>query len=159
MSQPQVITHPNEILRKMSREIEPDFFNQEQNKKLITDMIETMYRDDGIGLAAPQVGKNIRLVVISKQAAGSNNELILINPLWRKLSRKKISDIEGCLSLPKTFGKVKRYKKIQVRAIDQNEKKITFSAEDMLARVIQHEVDHLNGILFIDKAKDIYREK
>lgn len=153
----QITTHPNEILRQKSAEIDRNFLLSKETQQLIKDMIETMYVDDGIGLAAPQVGKNIRLLVIGKEAhPQKTKDTILINPTWTKTSRKKVTDTEGCLSVPKTFGKVKRYKNIHVEALDEKGNELSFEANKFLARVIQHEVDHLDGILFIDKAKDIY---
>lgn len=112
-------------------------------------MINTMRRSQGIGLAAPQVGVSQRLIVIAFQ----KEPLILFNPEISKKSFKKESGEEGCLSVPGVFGLVKRHYKISVAALDKSEKKINFVAEGMLARVIQHEVDHLNGILFIDRIK------
>lgn len=160
----EVIKEPNEILRKKSNEIDLDLILSEKIQNLIKDMIVTMYEDDGIGLAAPQVGKNIRLFVVGKEAVKLDKkcglelkDLILINLVWQKTSRKKVVDTEGCLSVSKTFGKVKRYKNIEVKALDQKGKEIKFKASGFLARVIQHENDHLDGVLFIDKAKDIYQ--
>ena len=124
-----------------------------------------MYSDDGIGLAAPQIGQNIRICIIGKDAikmdkktniTKKSEDIVLINPVWQKTSRKQNWDTEGCLSVPKTYGKVKRYNHIEINAFDKNGEKINFTANGFFARVIQHEVDHLDGILFIDKAKDIY---
>jgi len=151
----KIITHPNEILRKHSVEINRDNLLSTKTQQMIDEMIEIMYRKDGVGLAAPQVGKNIRLIVIGKDAT-KEKELILINPVWEKTNKKTFTDTEGCISIPKTFGKVKRWKDIKVIALDRSGNKLNFTATDLLARVIQHEVDHLEGILFIDKAKDIY---
>jgi len=120
-------------------------------------MIQSMYSDDGIGLAAPQVARNIRICVIGKAADPSLQEdLVLVNPVWKPRSKKKNVDVEGCLSVPNVFGKVKRYSNIMVEAYDRNGQPLSFAANHFFARVIQHEVDHLNGILFIDKAHDIY---
>ncbi|MFZ2189797.1 MAG: peptide deformylase [Candidatus Magasanikiibacteriota bacterium] len=155
---------PTPSLRQRSAELDPVLILTEEIQNLIIDMIPTMYQSDGIGLAAPQVGKNIRLCTIGKEALKVDKkntlpveDLVLINPVWQKLSVRKTEDVEGCLSVPKTFGKVKRYKKIEVIALDKNGKKIKFEAHDFFARVIQHEVDHLDGILFIDKATGIYQ--
>jgi peptide deformylase len=153
-----IIKNPNEILRKKSKEIDRPFLALADTQNLIAEMIETMYAGDGVGLAAPQIGKNIRLVVIGKDAT-KNGELALINPVWEKINRKTKIDVEGCLSIPKTSGKVKRWKDIRVCALDQAGNQLNFEASDLFARVIQHEVDHLDGILFIDKANDIVTEK
>lgn len=124
-------------------------------------MISTMYGADGMGLAAVQVGHNIRICVIGKQAIPEKHQLkqedlILINPVWVKTGLRKLEDVEGCLSVPKKYGKVKRYKNIKVTALDALGNPLSFSASDLLARVIQHEVDHMDGVLFIDKAKNVY---
>ena len=155
-----IITHPNNILIEVSEKIPSIELLKEKTQKLIDNMIDTMYSDDGIGLAAPQVGENIRLFVMGKDAFKKHKlpqeNIALINPRWEPISRKKAWDTEGCLSVPKTYGKVKRHKDIKVIATDRAGHEITFEAHGFLARVIQHEVDHLNGVLFIDKAKGIY---
>ncbi|KKQ41177.1 MAG: Peptide deformylase [Candidatus Magasanikbacteria bacterium GW2011_GWA2_37_8] len=156
----KIITLPTKSLRERSKEIEVSFLKTATAKKLIKEMVPIMYAADGIGLAAPQVNHNIRLCVIGKEATpNKKQDLILVNPEWEKLSRKTAWDTEGCLSVPKLFGKVKRYTKIKVQALDESGKTLNFVAQDFFARVIQHEVDHLNGILFIDKAKDIFEAK
>src|SRR3989339_651210 len=152
-----IVTLPNKILRTRSKELDPDILLSKEIQELTKEMIPIMYTSDGIGLAAPQVGKNIRLCIIGKEATPEKvDDLVLVNPIWTKLSRKKLIDVEGCLSVPKTFGRVSRYKDIVVNALDKSGKEIKFEAHDFFARVIQHEVDHLDGILFIDKAKGIY---
>ena len=154
----QIITLPNEFLRKRSKEVDREFVLLKKTQKLIEQMLTTMKIADGVGLAAPQVGEGVRLCVINQTADEINlkNDLILINPVWKKTTIKKDIMEEGCLSVPKTYGKVKRYVKIKVDALNEKGEPISSPASDLLARVIQHEVDHLDGILFIDKAKDIY---
>ncbi|MFA4831437.1 MAG: peptide deformylase [Patescibacteria group bacterium] len=153
----RIITVPNKILRQRSAEIDRDFLLSAETKKLIKEMIETMYVGDGIGLAAPQIGKNIRICVIGKEAHPEKlKNTVLINPTWQKTSRKYATEVEGCLSIPKTWGKVKRWKNIHLEAYDVEFNPLSFDANGYFARVIQHEVDHLDGILFIDKAKGVY---
>lgn len=154
-----IITLPDEILRKRSKEVDREFVLLKKTQKLIEEMIVTMKTADGVGLAAPQVGESIRLCMINQTADETNlkNDLVLINPVWKKMSIKKAIMEEGCLSVPKTYGKVKRYVKIKIDALNEKGEKISFIASGLLARVIQHEVDHLDGILFIDKAKNIYQ--
>lgn len=160
-----VVTIPNENLRKRSVEVGLVFVHSDEAQKLFIDMTKTMYEDDGIGLAAPQVGKNIRVCVVGKDALkmdkhcplDQTKDLVLINPVWQKINKKTHADIEGCLSVPKTYGKVKRYNHISVEALDRDGNAIKFEANNFFARVIQHEVDHLDGILFIDKATGIYQ--
>ena len=152
-----IVKNPTPSLRERSTEIDRDFLLFKETQKLIDEMVPTMYGDDGIGLAAPQVGKNVRICVIGKAADKKLKEdLVLINPIWEKTSKKTNVDTEGCLSVPKTFGKVKRYTRIHVTALDRDANEIEFNAKNFFARVIQHEVDHLDGVLFIDKATDIY---
>ena len=116
-----------------------------------------MHVYQGIGLAAPQVDKNVRICVIGKEADKSlADDLVLVNPEIEILNRKKNVDNEGCLSVPNTFGQVKRAGQIRVRAWSQAGQPIEFMAKNLFARVIQHELDHLNGILFIDRATDVY---
>jgi len=152
-----VTIEPNEILHKKAEKINVEKIKTPEFQNFINDMIETMYKKDGIGLASPQIGISQQICVITKEFSTFENdeELILINPEWKKLSRWKAWDEEGCLSVPKTFGKVKRYKKIKVKGQDRNGNGIEFEAEGFFARIIQHEVDHLNGILFIEKAKNL----
>jgi peptide deformylase len=160
----KIVTIPNPKLRERSKELDRDVVLTDEIQELAKEMIPIMYQADGVGLAAPQVEKNIRICTISKEAMkkdkkntlSTNDDLVLINPVWNKLSRKTGWDTEGCLSVPKTYGKVKRYTEIHVQALGINGNLLSFDAHNFFARVIQHEVDHLDGILFIDKAKDIY---
>lgn len=146
-----IITNPNPILRKKSEEIKPEKISNKNFQDLCDDMILTMKKKDGVGLAAPQIGKNIRLVIVNTK----DGPVCAINPKIIKKSLTKAWDDEGCLSVPNTYGKVKRFKKIKCTYLDKTGKKIMIKAEGMMARVFQHEIDHLDGILFIDKAKDI----
>jgi len=119
-------------------------------KQLVLDIKETLEAHlDGIGLAAPQVGQLLRIIAVKPYP--EQETLILINPEIKKKSWSKEIMIEGCLSLPRTALPVKRAKKIAVEALDINGQKIKIKAKDFLARVIQHEIDHLEGILITDK--------
>ena len=120
-------------------------------RKLLDDMAETMYASEGVGIAAPQIGKSIRVCVVD---VDKKNRYDLINPVitYREGS---VVDNEGCLSCPKLFGDVERAEKIRVEYTSRFGKKKTLEAEGLLARCIQHEVDHLDGRLFIDIAKNI----
>lgn len=152
-----ILTEPNSLLRQKAKEINWAAVNKTDLTRLAADMAETMYLKDGVGLAAPQVGQAVRLCVISKAYAPDGaKELVLINLVWEKASLFKVWDEEGCLSVPNIYGHVKRFKKIKVKALDLNGRPVSFAAEGFLARIIQHEVDHLDGVLFIDKAKDLH---
>ena len=141
-----IIINPNPILRKKSIEINKNKINSKEMKEFCANMSETMIKKDGVGLAAPQVGKNIRFIVVNIE----NKITCMINPVITKKSWAKEFGEEGCLSVPDTFGKVKRHKKIKCLYYDNNGKKQIISAEKLTARIIQHEIDHLDGILFID---------
>ena len=123
-------------------------------RELLDDMAETMYKYDGIGLAAPQIGQSIRAVVID---VGKGRLLELINP---EILEKEGScmDSEGCLSVPGIFGDVERAEKVKVEYTTRYGKRRKMEADALLARCIQHELDHLNGILFIDVAKSLRQE-
>ena len=123
-------------------------------KKLLDDMAETMYEANGVGLAAPQVGVPIRMVVID---VGSGL-VELLNPV---ITEREGSDVdsEGCLSVPNIFGDVERATKVTVEYMNRNGKTRQLTAEKLLARCIQHELDHLDGTLFIDIAKSLRREE
>jgi len=151
----KIITQPNPILRKKSAEISSEVITSREFKKLVSSMTKTMVKTDGVGLAAPQIGKNIRLAVINSK----DGVFCLINPKYLKKSWARESGQEGCLSIPNIFGKVKRHKKITLTYHNQEAKKTKLTAEGMMARVIQHEIDHLDGILFIDKAVEIEKQK
>ncbi|MCX6798278.1 MAG: peptide deformylase [Candidatus Falkowbacteria bacterium] len=148
----KIITHPNLILRKKSAELGEKDIKSATIKRLLLDMERTMRNKDGAGLAAPQIGQNIRIIVVND----NDKTLFLINPKITKKSWAQEVGEEGCLSvLAKDgeiiYGPVKRHKKINCIYIDQTGKKQKLQAEDLLARVLQHEIDHLEGILFIDR--------
>jgi peptide deformylase len=115
---------------------------------LIKDMTETMLKLNGVGLAAPQVGKNIQLFVINPKLS---KKYIFINPEINKMSKKTELMEEGCLSIPGVYKRIPRAKSLRIKAIDETGKEFELKAKDLSARVIQHELDHLNGILIIDK--------
>lgn len=124
-------------------------------KGFLDALVATMYANDGVGIAAPQVGNLLRIITVGTE----KTPLILVNPIIHTHSRESEVGEEGCLSVPNVFGRVKRAKKICVRALDPFGKAFSLNASFLLARVIQHEIDHLDGILFIDKiepAKNVY---
>ncbi len=116
-----------------------------------------MYAKDGVGIASVQVGNPIQLCVIAKDFTPDKKaDLILINPSFEKKSILREWGEEGCLSVPNTYGSVRRFKKIKVSALNAKGEKIEFVATEFFARIIQHEIDHLNGVLFIEKAKKLH---
>ena len=153
-----IVFDPEPMLHRPSAPMDPAAITGRETQKFIKDMAETMYVKDGVGLAAVQIGKPIQLCTIVKQfnAFNAREDLCLINPRWTKISRHKTWDEEGCLSVPGLYGKIQRYTNIKVNALDGKGRPIEFVAENFFARIIQHEIDHLNGHLYIETAKDIH---
>lgn len=137
----------DEILKKVSKPIE---VIDGKIKQLAEDMMETMHKYDGLGLAGPQVGVLKRIIVIDLYEEGT--QFVLINPEIIKQKGEQIVD-EGCLSYPDQFGKVKRPKEVTVEALDLDGKKVKIVGKDLLAQALCHEIDHLNGEVFIDKVE------
>jgi len=124
--------------------------------KLIEDMIETMHSASGVGLAAPQVGIPLRVIVIG---IPEQEKITLINPeIVRRRGERLLN--EGCLSLPGYIGQLKRSESVTVKGLDQNGKEIRIKAEELLAQALEHEIDHINGVLYIDRleSKDDLRK-
>ena len=144
----KILTEPDPILRKKCEPLEKVDVD---TKKLMDDMLETMYAAPGIGLAAVQVGILKRLVVIDiSKGEEKKKPIFLINPQIIHKSEKTSVYEEGCLSLPGQFAEIERPAKCTIKYIDYNGKEKDLKADGLLATCIQHEVDHLNGILFID---------
>jgi len=148
--------YPADILRKQAEEVQYPL--AENTRKLIRDMFDTVRSANGIGLAAPQVGKSQRLIVINLEHLDVPL-FALINPVIIDFSKKKSTMEEGCLSIPGVFGMVERPERIRVKAQDLKGKIVEAEAEGLLARVIQHETDHINGVLIIDKIKKYTKGK
>lgn len=148
----EILKYPNPILRKKNAAVTAF---DEGLKKLVADMAETMYKAPGIGLAAPQIGVSQQVVIID--ITKEKNELmVLINPKIISCEGSQV-DEEGCLSVVDLSAEVKRFNKITVKAQNLAGEDIEFEAEEWFARVIQHEIDHLNGILFIDHLSSLKR--
>tara|TARA_Y100001935_G_C17038848_1_gene376246 strand:+ start:97 stop:621 length:525 start_codon:yes stop_codon:yes gene_type:complete len=148
MSVKKIVTIPDPILKKKSLPIK----NVDSSvKKLMDDMLETMYAAPGIGLAAVQVGVLKRVVVIDlSKKEEKKTPLFFVNPEIISTSEEQVSYEEGCLSIPNQFAEIKRPNRCHVKYLDYNGKKKDLKADGLLATCIQHEIDHLNGILFID---------
>ncbi len=144
MATREVVKVGDETLRKISRPVEKF---DEKLATLLDDMYETMKKEDGVGLAAPQVGI-LRRIFVTDDGHG---KIEFINPVILKESKEQEVDVEGCLSVGKRHGTVARPKKLKIEAFDRNGNPFTLKAEGYLARIICHENDHLNGVLFIDK--------
>ena len=143
-----IITEPNKILRQKS--IDVDSVGKEE-QKLMDDMLETMYEANGIGLAAIQIGVPKRIIVMDiAKDPKKKNPMYFVNPIIKNKNPEHSTYEEGCLSVPNYFAEIDRPKKCDIEYLDYNGVKKTLKAEGLLATCIQHEMDHLEGILFID---------
>lgn len=151
----EVKTFPDKVLRLKAKPV--DAIN-EPLRQLIEDMVETMHEKKGVGLAAPQVGVSKRIIVIDT-SAGEDEEMILrvINPEIISEEGEQLGE-EGCLSVPGEYESVRRAEKVTVKAMDLDGEYYTMEAEGFLARVFQHEIDHLNGVLFLDRIPSYKRD-
>ncbi|MBI1820543.1 MAG: peptide deformylase [Nitrospirae bacterium] len=151
----------NPILRKIAEPVSIEELLSEGFQLFIDDMIETMRAKDGVGLAAPQVFQSKQLVVIESHLNPRYTEapeislLVLVNPLFTFLSPEKVEGWEGCLSVDNLRGKVKRSKKTALKALDRKGEKIEIETDTFLAVILQHEIDHLHGRLFVDQISDV----
>jgi peptide deformylase len=156
----KIVTLPDKILRQETRPV-TDFGDSMQ--QLVDDMIETMREAPGVGLAAPQIGKSLRLAVIEtlpdldeegNEIEDSRELFVIVNPeiAWR--SRKMVEGIEGCLSIPGYVGEVERHEEVRLRAQDRHGRPQKLKIKGWTARIFQHEIDHLDGILYIDRLID-----
>ena len=151
----KILQFDNPKLRKISKAVSKI---DTKVMDIIQDMVDTMRENGGVGISAPQIGVLKQILIYEyvkpKETTDPASALpltILINPELVKTSRKKNKSEEGCLSFPNLYGKISRSKEITVKALGINNKMIEFNAKDLEARVIQHEIDHLDGILFIDR--------
>ena len=156
MARLPILTHPHPVLRQKAA---PVTALTPEIQKLVEDMAETMYADDGVGLAAPQVGRSVRLVVcdpVSSEEQGKNL-MVLFNP--EIVQREgELEWEEGCLSVPGVKGWVTRAEKVVVKALDAQFQPVTLEADDLRAVCLQHELDHLDGVLFFDRIGPLKRK-
>lgn len=165
-----IVQRGDEVLRETARTILIEEIKTPKIQRIIADMKNSLGgQEDGVAIAAPQIGISLRIFVVSKKVEiltkgdeklakeelNSFKDTVYINPEIKKLSKTKSRMDEGCLSVRYLYGKVERSEKATVTAYDENGKKFTKGASGLLAQIYQHEIDHLNGILFIDKADDI----
>ena len=156
MAKKKILVVPDPVLRKVSK---PVAVINSEIKKLMDDMLETMYAAPGIGLAAVQIGILKRVIVIDLSKAGEKKRpLFIVNPEIISKSNDVISYEEGCLSIPNQFAEVRRPSSCKINFLDYDGKKKEMDADGLLATCIQHEVDHLNGILFIDHLSKLKKD-
>ena len=143
-----ILTEPNQLLRQISKPVERV---GDEERRLMDDMLDTMYEANGIGLAAIQIGVPKRIIVMDISKDKNKKEpMYFVNPVIKTKDKINSTYEEGCLSVPNQFAEIDRPKKCEVQYLDYNGDKKTLKAEGLLATCIQHEMDHLEGILFID---------
>lgn len=155
-----IVTYDDELLRRQTSPVKK---NSEKLQELIDDMFDTMYNSDGVGLAAPQVGELLRVFVVdagpvSEDEENDHEPLAMINPEITFTSDEEVEMEEGCLSIPGINAAVKRPERIRVRYLDRDFEEQELEVDGWLARVIQHEKDHLDGILFLDHLSGFRRK-
>ncbi len=161
----KIITVPDEVLRRKAREVK---IFDDNLRTLIDDMVETMRDAPGVGLAAPQIGVLEQVVVIEFAEAKENEEneedeapppklYVVVNPEIARMSSEKVMGVEGCLSVPGIVGDVERSTSIVVKGKNRNGQKIKLKLNGWVARIFQHEIDHLTGVLFTDLAESIWQ--
>ena len=163
----RIVQEKSKILREIAREVPFQEIRGRKIKDILRKMTEALdKRKEGVAIAAPQIGESLRIFIIDgnvwlhKEGAYKDGEkhfpqilpVVFINPVIKKISKKKQTVKEGCLSVEKTFGNLKRAEKITIEALDENGKKNVVGRSGFLSQIIQHEIDHLNGVLFIDEA-------
>ncbi len=159
MNHREVIKLPDPMLRMKAHEVR-DFGSEFQT--FVDDMVVTMREEDGVGLAAPQVNQSLRVITIEYAVDDSKEDskkklYILVNPEIVKRSEETEFGLEGCLSVPDIVGEVERNLQVEVRGLNRFGKKSKIRAKGWLARIFQHEIDHLNGILFVDRATKLFK--
>lgn len=147
----QLTLLPSKILRTRSQEIDVSKITTSHYQNMIEDMIKTMHKNNGIGLAAPQIGINERLIIVSH----ADGDMAVFNPVLSEFSFRKAPGEEGCLSVPGVFGMVKRHTRLLVNGYNADGEAFSLVAHGLLARIFQHELDHIDGKLFIDRASHI----
>lgn len=163
----EVLQKGNPILEQISQEVPLEEISSEKIQNIISEMKSILEKtDDAVALAAPQIGKLLRIFVISKKIFGEDkkekndgDDLIFINPEIIKISKEKVWAKEACLSVRGILGEVERSKKATIQAYNGKGESFCFGGSDLMAQIFQHETDHLNGILFTEKARNIRKEE
>ncbi|QSV46559.1 peptide deformylase [Geobacter benzoatilyticus] len=151
----KILAYPDPVLKKKAL---PVAIINDATRELVRDMAETMYDAQGVGLAAPQIGVSQRIIVIDVSQKDDRPELIVcINPMFIHTEGESYEE-EGCLSVPKYAANIHRHAKVVVKALDLNGEEVTYNAEGLLAIAFQHEIDHLDGILFVDHLSPLKKE-
>ena len=155
----QIVTLPQAVLRHKAHKVTgfgPDL------QALADDMVETMHVAPGVGLAAPQVGESVRLIVVEYGEEDDDEKkppklYIMANPEITRTSTEMVTSTEGCLSIPGILGEVERFEAVTVKGLNRHGRPMTVKAKGWLARIFQHEIDHLDGVLFVDRAQKLWQ--
>ena len=147
----KVLQNPNQELRVVSSAVDVSRLGSKEFKKFIADLKSTMKEENGVGIAAPQTGVHDRVII----AETKDGPTAFINPEITERAFKLVDSEEGCLSVPGIWGIVKRHRSVTVKAVQEDGTPVTMKATGLLAIIFQHEIDHLDGILFIDRATDL----
>ncbi len=158
----RIVTLPDPVLKRKARPVTN--FDKDLHT-LITDMVETMREAPGVGLAAPQIGLSERIIVVEyfekqedeEQEDAPKKVWALVNPEIVKISDETLMGVEGCLSIPGLIGEVERHAEVHVKALNRHGKPVKIKATGWLARIFQHEIDHLNGVLFTERAVRVWQ--
>lgn len=168
----KIVQNGNPVLRKVAKEVPLSHITKPKIQKVINDMKAALHsQDDGVAIAAPQIGESYRIFVVSgrifeddfirgkaptEKTKKNHKDLVFINPVFKKISKDRKLMAEGCLSVRPLYGKVRRATKATMEAYNEEGEKFEKQASGLLAHIFQHETDHLDGILFIDKARDVH---
>ncbi len=159
MSKLEIVRLGHPALRTPAKALDPDQLDDPATQELIDDLFETMLDAEGVGLAAPQVGLGLQLFVYLavdlEEPDAEPAERVLINPMVEPVAGELVYDWEGCLSIPDLRGLVPRHQAVRVFALDRDGARIEHRAESYEARIIQHEFDHLNGVVFLDRMREL----
>lgn len=153
----EILQEPHKILRSIAKEVKKEDIKSNKIKGVISDMKELLSgEDDGVAIAAPQIGESLRIFVVSQDVSKRfKKDMVFINPEIISLGKEKKELEEGCLSVRWKYGFVKRSVSASVKALNEEGNEFVMKGRGLLAQIFQHETDHLNGILFIDKARNI----
>jgi len=171
----EIIQNGHKVLRQIAKPVPLSDIKNKKNQKIILDMKKALsMQSDGVAIAAPQIAVSLRIFVISGKVFDDDftrgeglktklkpdfKDLVFINPIFKKISKDKKLMTEGCLSVRPLYGKVRRATYALIEALNADGEKFEMEGNGLIAHIFQHEVDHLNGILFIDKAKDLHEPK
>lgn len=167
----EIVQNGHKVLREVAKPVEESEIKSAKIKKILKDMKDALFSQaDGVAIAAPQIAVPLRIFVVSGKVFDEDfmrgeglqtkikpdfKDLVFINPIIKKISKDKKSMTEGCLSVRPFYGKVRRASRATVEALNENGEKFSMGGSGLLAQIFQHEIDHLDGILFIDKASDL----